>query len=61
MDAIPYIIVVSLTIGLLCTYLLSRNERKEFMERETYKTLSIISFLFNMTGSILCMFMLANG
>ncbi|GEO05498.1 hypothetical protein AAE02nite_31620 [Adhaeribacter aerolatus] len=59
MDVIPYIIIVSLTIGLLCTYVLSRNERQEFMERETYKTLSIISFLFNMTGSILCMFMLS--
>lgn len=59
MDAIPNIIMVSLTVGVICTFLLTLNDRKEFMNRQTYKTLSIISFAFNMTGSLLCMFMLS--
>jgi hypothetical protein len=59
MDTIPYIIIASLTIGIICTFLLTLNDRKEFMERETYKTLCIISFAFNMTGSVLCVFMLS--
>lgn len=61
MEAIPNIIIVSLTIGVICTYVLWLHDRKPFMERETYKTLSIISFIFNITGSMLCFFMLSAG
>ena len=61
MEAIPGIIIVSLTIGVICTFLLWLHDRKPYMERETYKTLSAISFIFNVTGSALCFFMLSAG
>jgi len=58
MAAINSIILISLAIGVICTYLLSLHDRKPFMKRDIYKTLSIISFIFNVTGSLLCIFML---
>ena len=60
MGALADITFVSLAIGLICTYILFLNDRRAFMKRETYKTLSAISFIFNMSGFVLCMFALVN-
>jgi len=61
MNTLPIIILVSLTIGVLCTYLLWRHDRQPYLERETYQALSVISFIFNLTGSFLCMYLLSAG
>lgn len=53
------IILVTLSIGVICTVVLWRHERKAFMKQKTYNVLSTISFLFNMTGGLLCLFMLS--
>jgi len=59
MEAIPGIIIVSLTIGVICTFLLWLHDRKPYMESETYKTLSAISFKFNVTGSVLFFYVIS--
>jgi len=61
MEAIPNIALASLTIGVICTYLLWLHDKKPYMASETYKTLSAISFIFNLTGSFLCMYLLSSG
>ncbi len=60
MGALADITFVCIAIGVICTFILSLNDRRAFMERETYKALSAVSFIFNMSGFVLCMFALAN-
>jgi hypothetical protein len=58
MNTVTGIIITSLIIGWICLYLPDLNERRPFLERQAYKMLSVISFIFNIGASILCMFML---
>ena len=60
MDTVNAIIFLSLTIGVTCTFLLWLNDRKPYLGQETYKTISVISFIFNITGSFLCLSVLLN-
>jgi hypothetical protein len=58
MNTVTGIIIMSLILGWICLYVLDLNERRPFLERQTYKMLSVISFTCNISASILCMFML---
>ncbi|MBC3538953.1 hypothetical protein ACFSC6_10445 [Rufibacter sediminis] len=61
METVNTIIFLSLTIGVICTFLLWLHDRKPYLGQETYKAISVISFIFNITGSFLCLSVLLNG
>jgi len=58
METILLLIVISLGIGVSCTILLYLHEKRPYMEQKYYNYLSVVSFIFNMTGSFLCIYTL---